>query len=94
MKRVYCLYRVSTEHQVDKNDIPMQRQACHEFTQKKGWSIEKEFYEKGILASKYPQMIVTPFRISNVGQPERNLIFYWYLCSTDLAVAMTKRLLL
>lgn len=25
MKRVYCLYRVSTLGQVDQNDIPMQR---------------------------------------------------------------------
>lgn len=30
MKRVYCLYRVSTKKQVDKakDDIPMQRIAC------------------------------------------------------------------
>lgn len=33
MKRVYCLYRVSTKKQVDKakDDIPMQRIACQEF---------------------------------------------------------------
>lgn len=52
MKRVYCLYRVSTERQVEKNDIPMQRQACHEFAYEKGWSIEKEFYEKGVSGFK------------------------------------------
>lgn len=31
IKTVYCLYRVSTKNQVDENDIPMQRLACHEF---------------------------------------------------------------
>lgn len=33
MKRVYTLYRVSTTRQVDvvKDDIPMQRIACHDF---------------------------------------------------------------
>lgn len=31
MIRVWCLYRVSTKGQVDKDDIPMQRIACHEF---------------------------------------------------------------
>ncbi|MBR0423468.1 MAG: hypothetical protein IJJ04_02370 [Clostridia bacterium] len=31
MKRVYCLYRVSTKGQVDKDDIPMQRIKCNEF---------------------------------------------------------------
>ena len=28
MKRVRCLYRVSTVKQLDKNDIPMQRIEC------------------------------------------------------------------
>lgn len=31
IKTVYCLYRVSTKGQVDKDDIPMQKQACREF---------------------------------------------------------------
>ena len=30
-KRVYCLYRVPTKGQVDKDDIPMQRLKCNEF---------------------------------------------------------------
>ena len=34
MKTVYCLYRVSTKGQVDKNDIPMQKQSCREFAEK------------------------------------------------------------
>ena len=32
MKRVLCLYRVSTKGQVDpKDDLPMQRRECLEF---------------------------------------------------------------
>ena len=42
MKRVYALYRVSTAKQVDhvtcgnttKDDIPMQRIACHNFAER------------------------------------------------------------
>lgn len=51
MKRVYCLYRVSTKKQVDKNqnDIPMQRTAYRDFAgSKPDWTILKEFSEKGI----------------------------------------------
>jgi len=52
--RVYVLYRVSTKKQVDKqkDDIPMQRIACHQFAEDKGWVIVKEFYEKGISGFK------------------------------------------
>ena len=31
MKKVICLYRVSTIGQVDHDDIPMQRLACREY---------------------------------------------------------------
>lgn len=48
MKRVYCLYRVSTMKQTDGADIPMQRQACTAFAAEKGWCIEKEYYERGV----------------------------------------------
>ena len=39
--RVCCLYRVSTDKQVDFNsnheaDLPMQRKACHKFAESKG----------------------------------------------------------
>ena len=55
--RVYCLYRVSTNKQVDYNDqniadIPMQRKACHEFADKMGWSIIREEQETGISGFK------------------------------------------
>lgn len=53
MKRVGCLYRVSTKKQVsDKDDIPMQKQACTEFAESKGWIITKEFLEKGVSGYK------------------------------------------
>ena len=52
MKRVYCLYRVSTLAQVEKDDIPMQRKACHEFANEKGWRIVEEFSEKGVSGYK------------------------------------------
>ena len=57
MKKIYCLYRVSTTHQVEYSqntdgDIPMQRTACHEFAERQGWTIVKEFYEKGISGYK------------------------------------------
>ena len=43
-KRVNCLYRVSTIGQVEKDDIPMQKQFCREFVrQHPGWEIVKEF---------------------------------------------------
>lgn len=52
MKRVYCLYRVSTKGQVDKDDIPMQKTSCREFAERNGWTILKEFQEKGISGFK------------------------------------------
>lgn len=53
MKTVYCLYRVSTKGQVDKNDIPMQKQSCREFAGRQpGWVIKKEFQEQGVSGFK------------------------------------------
>lgn len=54
MKTAYCLYRVSTKKQVDnvKDDLPMQKTACHEFAERCGWVIAKEFYEKGVSGYK------------------------------------------
>ena len=52
MKRVRCLYRVSTVKQLDKNDIPMQRIECEKFAKAQGWTIVKEFSEKGVSGCK------------------------------------------
>lgn len=51
-KRAYCLYRVSTKGQVEKDDIPMQKQRCHEFAASMGWDILAEFSEKGVSGFK------------------------------------------
>lgn len=55
--RVYCLYRVSTEKQVDYNDknqadIPMQRKECHRFAEAHGWTIVHEEQEDGVSGHK------------------------------------------
>ena len=53
MKRVVCLYRVSTLGQVDHDDIPMQRLACREYAEThKDWTIIKEISEKGVSGYK------------------------------------------
>ena len=58
--RVAALYRVSTKKQVGlalengqiKDDIPLQRRACREFSQNQGWVIVGEFEEKGVSGYK------------------------------------------
>ncbi len=54
LKRVKILYRVSTKKQYDKlkDDIPMQKKACHDFVEQHGWTIVDEVYEKGISGYK------------------------------------------
>ena len=56
-KRVCCLYRVSTDKQVDHDDknqadIPMQRKACHKFCEEKDWEIVHEEQEEGVSGHK------------------------------------------
>lgn len=52
-KRVEMLYRVSTLGQVEKDDIPMQKQFCREFVAgHSNWIIVKELYEKGVSGFK------------------------------------------
>ena len=52
MKRVICLYRVSTKGQVDKDDIPMQRIECRKFIEAQGWTLVSEYAEKGVSGFK------------------------------------------
>lgn len=54
MKRVMCLYRVSTKGQVDpQDDIPMQRRECLDFIRKQpDWKFSGELMEKGISGYK------------------------------------------
>ena len=54
MKRVMCLYRVSTKGQVDpQDDIPMQRRECLDFIRKQpDWKFSGELMEKGVSGYK------------------------------------------
>ena len=54
MKRVMCLYRVSTKGQVaPEDDIPMQRRECMDFIlQHKDWKYVGELMEKGVSGYK------------------------------------------
>ena len=51
-KRVYCLYRVSTKGQEEKDDMPRKKQDCREFAESQGWRIEEELAEKGVTGFK------------------------------------------
>ncbi len=58
LKGLYrCLYRVSTDQQVDYDkshtaDISMQRIVCHRFAEEHGWEIVKEVQEEGVSGHK------------------------------------------
>jgi site-specific DNA recombinase len=53
MKRVWNLYRVSTDRQVEKDDIPMQKTACRSFIDsKQDWTLAREFSELGVSGFK------------------------------------------
>ena len=87
--RVCCLYRVSTDKQVDFNsnheaDLPMQRKACHKFAEAKGWVIVHEEQEEGVSGHKV--------RAEARDKPERaSLIFCWCSCSTVSDASQMKR---
>ena len=52
-KRVFCLYRVSTTGQVEKDDIPMQKEYCRKFiAEHPDWELKQELYEKGVSGFK------------------------------------------
>ena len=56
-ERVCCLYRVSTDKQVDYDsdnqaDIPMQRKECRNFAERMGWVIVMEKQEAGVSGFK------------------------------------------
>ncbi len=55
--RVCCLYRVSTDKQVDYDDkhqanIPMQKKECRKFAAEKGWTVVMEEQEEGVSGHK------------------------------------------
>ncbi len=53
MKRVGCLYRVSTKKQTYNNDIPVQKKACRKYINlKEDWILTKEYIELGVSGYK------------------------------------------
>ena len=54
MKRVLCLYRVSTKQQVNaEDDIPVQRRECMDFISRmRDWEFIGERLEKGVSGFK------------------------------------------
>lgn len=53
IKRVGCLYRVSTLKQVEEDDIPMQRISCANFIKShNNWKLTKEYIELGVSGYK------------------------------------------
>lgn len=53
MKRVICLYRVSSKQQVHDDDIPLQRTECKMFIEKHmDWEFKGEYIEKAISGYK------------------------------------------
>ena len=91
-KRVNCLYRVSTIGQVEKDDIPMQRQFCREFiASHPDWVLQNEFYEKGVSGFKNLQKSATPCRNCSRKPLPGVSIFCLSICLTVSAVEMTKR---
>ena len=53
MKRVGCLYRVSTKKQTYNNDIPVQKKACKKFIKlHDDWVLAKEYMELGVSGYK------------------------------------------
>ncbi len=92
IKRANCLYRVSTKGQVDKDDIPMQRQACREYAEQMGWTITNEYYEKGISGFKVSAEKRDAIQDLKVAAEITSLKCFWFLCLIDLAEYKTKRL--
>lgn len=88
MKRVLCLYRVSTKGQVDQNtdDIPMQRRECLAFIDRmEDWVFSTSVWKRAYPATRYPPRIATPFWTSVPLPRKRNLTFCWCSCLTGLA---------
>lgn len=90
-KRVYTLYRASTKGQVEKDDIPMQKEACRNFAESQGWEIVKEFSEKGVSGFKNLPKSVTNSRKFNRLRWRASLTSCWCSCLTVSVAVMMKR---
>ena len=93
--RVYCLYRVSTDKQVDyddKNqaDIPMQRKMCHRFAEQQGCTIIHEEQEDGVSGHKVRAENRDKLQIIKNTPSRASLIFCWCSCLTGSGASRTK----
>ena len=91
-ERVYCLYRVSTNKQVDHDennqaDIPMQRKACHDFAAKMGWVIVGEEQETGVSGYKVSADDRDKLQLIKKYAEQASSIFCLSSCSTDWAAS-------
>ena len=80
-ERVYCLYRGK-----DQESILMQKNACHDFTEKKGWNIVGEEQE----AIKPALMTVLSYSALERLLSRVSLISCWSLCMTSWDAISTK----
>ena len=82
MKRVLCLYRVSTKGQVDpKDDLPMQRRECLEFIKRMpDWIYYDERLEKVSQATRFLLLNAMSFLKSRRLQKKSALMYSWFSC--------------
>ena len=95
-ERVCCLYRVSTDKQVDYNDknqadIPMQRRKCHQFADQMGWVIVHEEQEDGVSGHKVRAENRDKLQTIKDLPSKASSIFCWCSCLTASGVSLTKR---
>lgn len=93
--RVCCLYRVSTDKQVDftsnhEADLPMQRKACHKFAESKGWVIVHEEQEEGVSGHKVRAAARDKLQIIKDYARRASLTSCWCSCSTVSVVSQMK----
>ena len=88
-KRVVCLYRVSTVGQVEKDDIPMQKQYCREFCRgQSGWEIVKEFSEKGVSGIEVWSAMEGQQRFDTHVDKLLNYIRYWQASGESIKTSL------
>ena len=93
--RVYCLYRVSTDKQVDHDDknqadIPMQRKECRRFAEQQGWTIVHEEKEEGVSGHKVRAENRDKLQIIKEHAKQGKFDILWCSCLTASDALRTK----
>ena len=84
-ERVYCLYRGK-----DQESILMQKNACHDFAEKKGWNIVDEEQEIGVSGYKACADDRVSYSALERLLSRVSLISCWSLCMTSWDAISTK----